>query len=157
MKKVLAWVREHGAQYGAEPGTVCLAGTSAGGMLAALAGLTPNDPAYQPGFEQAGTSVTAVIYLTGYFGEPNGTEFSPFTHVTADAPPFFAVHGSHDTLVPVENAAHFADRLRAASAEPVVFAVLPGGRHSFDRFNSARFNAVVDGIRDFAAWTRARG
>lgn len=150
VKKVLAWVRTQGPAYGADPAAVYLAGTSAGGLLAALAGLTPNEPAYQPGFEHVDTSVTAVVCLGGYYGEPSGSEFSPFTHLRSSAPPFFLAHGSHDTLVPVEHVRRFADRLRATSAAPVVFAVLPGGQHSFDRFNSARFKAVVDGVREFA-------
>jgi len=29
-------------------------------------------------------------------------------------------------------------------------------RHSFDRFDSPRFNAVVDGLRDFAIWVLSR-
>lgn len=151
VKKVLAWVRTHGPEYGADPSRVYLAGTSAGGLLAALAGLTPNDPAYQPGFEDVNTKVSAVIYLSGYYGEPDGSEFTPYTHMNSSAPPFFIAHGSHDTLVPVDQVHRFADRLRAASAAPVVCAVLPGGQHSFDRFDSARFNAVVDGIEDFAS------
>ncbi len=157
VKKILAWVREHGAQYGADPAAIHLAGSSAGGMLAALAALTPNDPAYQPGFEDVDTSVTAVVYLAGYYGAPTDDPYTPFAHLTSAAPPFFVAHGSHDTLVSAEDARRFVDRLRAASAQPVVFAVLPGGQHSFDRFDSARFNAVVDGVRDFAAWIRARG
>lgn len=157
VKKVLAWVRTHGAEYGADPGTVYLAGTSAGGLLAALAGLTPNEPAYQPGFEHVDTSVTGVVYLAGFYGRPDGSEFSPYRHLTPDAPPFLIAHGSHDSLVPVADARRFADELRAVSTQPVVFAVLPGGQHAFDRFNSARFNAVVDGVREFADRLAARG
>ena len=33
----------------------------------ALAALTPNDPTFQPGFEDADTSVTAAIGLNGYY------------------------------------------------------------------------------------------
>ncbi|WP_034271991.1 alpha/beta hydrolase [Actinospica robiniae] len=157
VKKVLGWVRTHGTEYGADPDTVYLAGTSAGGLLAALAGLTPNEPVYQPGFEHVDTSVTAVICLAGYFGRPDGDEYSPYRHLTPDAPPFFIAHGSHDTLVPLADARRFADALHAVSDRPVVFAKLPGGQHSFDRFNSARFNAVVDGVREFAARLAARG
>jgi hypothetical protein len=43
-KKVIAWVREHGHQYGADPAVVFVAGSSAGGHLAAMAALTSNDP-----------------------------------------------------------------------------------------------------------------
>jgi acetyl esterase/lipase len=156
VKRALAWIRAHGAEYGADVGTLFVAGTSAGALLAALAGLTPNDPAFQPGFEGADTSVTGVVGFSGYYGDPGaGTDFSPFAHLGAGAPPFFLAHGSRDSLVPLADAAQFADRLRIGSDNPVVFAALPGGQHSFDRFNSPRFNAVVDGVREFASRVRA--
>ena len=66
VKKVIAWVREHGQEYGADPMIVFVAGSSAGGHLASVAALTPNDPAFQPGFEAADTSVSAAISLYGY-------------------------------------------------------------------------------------------
>ncbi|MGW2155901.1 alpha/beta hydrolase [Nonomuraea sp. NPDC001699] len=68
LKKIIAWVREHAHEYGADPSTLFVAGSSAGGHLAAPAALTPNDPAFQPGFEHADTSVTGVIYLNGWYG-----------------------------------------------------------------------------------------
>ena len=46
-----------------DPATVFVAGGSPGAHLAAMAALTPNDPAFQPGFEDADTSVTAAITL----------------------------------------------------------------------------------------------
>jgi acetyl esterase/lipase len=48
-----------------DPAVVFVAGRSSGGHLASLAALTPNDPAFQPGFEHADTSVTAAISLYG--------------------------------------------------------------------------------------------
>jgi acetyl esterase/lipase len=59
LKRVIAWVRGHGHEFGADPATLFVSGSSAGGHLAALAALTPNDPAFQPGFEDVDTSVTA--------------------------------------------------------------------------------------------------
>jgi acetyl esterase/lipase len=64
VKKVLAWVREHGREYGADPAVVFVAGSSAGAHLAALAALTQGEPEFQPGFEGADISVTAAICLT---------------------------------------------------------------------------------------------
>ena len=55
VKKVIAWVGEPGRGYGADPSTLVVAGSSAGGNLAATAALTPNDPRFQPGFEDAET------------------------------------------------------------------------------------------------------
>ena len=77
VKKVIAWVREHGHEYGADPAVVFVAGSSAGAHLAALAALTPNDPAFQPGFEHADTSVTAAIGLYGYYGPLDAQQATP--------------------------------------------------------------------------------
>jgi acetyl esterase/lipase len=159
VKKVIAWVREHGHEYGADPAVVFVAGSSAGGHLGSMAALTPNDPAFQPGFEDADTSVTAAVSLYGFYGSP-GTDrprpSSPMAYVTADAPPFFVSHGDKDTVVVVEDARRFAEQLRNTSANPVVYAELTGAQHTFDLFHSIRFETVVDGIEAFAAWVRSR-
>jgi acetyl esterase/lipase len=157
VKKVLAWVREHGPAYGADPGTVVVSGSSAGGHLAALAALTPGEPAYQPGFEHVDTTVTAAVCLYGYYGRYYGhadderPPSSPLVLDAAHAPPFFLAHGDRDTCVPVAGARAFAARLRRSSSGPVVYAELPGGQHGFDRFRSLRFEAVVDGVAAFLA------
>ena len=158
-KKVLAWVRENGPRYGADPETVFVAGSSAGAHLAAMAALTPNDPAFQPGFEEADTSVTAAITLGGYYGPLDGDgrlPSSPMACVHPGAPPFFIAHGTNDTVAGVEMARALARRLRAASASPVVYAELPGAQHAFDLFHSVRFDAVVHGVEAFASLVRTR-
>jgi acetyl esterase/lipase len=157
VKKVIVWVREHGHEYGAEPGVLFVAGSSAGAHLAALTALTANDPDFQPGFESADTSVTGGVGLYGYYGTvySDGPASSPAAHVRADAPPFFAVHGDQDTYVGVKGARRFVAKLRAASANPVVYAELPGAQHTFDVFHSIRFETVVDAVEAFAAWVRS--
>jgi acetyl esterase/lipase len=161
-KKVIAWARTHGSAYGADGRDVFIAGSSAGGHLAVLAALTPDDPALQPGFEAADTSVTAAISLYGYYGRYHGRDVTeripstPFAYSASDAPPIFLAHGDHDTLVPVDGARRLASRLRDASPSSVVYAELPGGQHAFDLFHSPRFEAVVDGIEAFTMWVRSR-
>ena len=66
------------------------------------------------------------------------------------APPFFVAHPDRDTLVVVEDARRFVESLRKGSANPVVYAELPGAQHGFDFFYSIRFEAVIDGIEAFA-------
>jgi acetyl esterase/lipase len=61
----IAWVKAHIAEYGGDPSFVALAGGSAGGHLAALAALSAGDPAFQPGFEDADTTVDACIPIYG--------------------------------------------------------------------------------------------
>ena len=158
-KKVIAWVREQGDEHGAGSEVLVVAGSSAGGYLAAMAGLTANDPAFQPGFENADTSVSAVVSLYGYHGGLStdaAQPSSPASYVRPDAPPFFIAHGELDTIVLVEDARSFVAGLQRASDGPVVYAELPGAQHTFDLFHSLRFESVVDGIEAFTAWVRAR-
>jgi acetyl esterase/lipase len=157
VKKVIAWVREHGHEYGADPDVLFVAGSSAGAHLAAMAALTADDPAFQPGFEDADTSVSAAVCLYGYYGSvySDGPASSPVAYLRADAPPFFVTHGDQDTYVHVKGARRFVDKLRATSTNPVVYAELPGAQHSFDLFRSIRFETVVDAVEAFAAWVRS--
>ena len=119
-----------------------------------MTALTPNDPVFQPGFERADTSVVPAICLYGYYGSLDADERFPssaLVYVRADAPPFFlgpwrqghpGAGGGRPTLRP------------AAAADLVQPSGLRGaarGQHTFDLFDSLRFEAVVDGIEAFAA------
>jgi acetyl esterase/lipase len=119
-----------------------------------LAGFTTNDPAFQPGFEEADTSVTAVVGLYGYYGGIDSRQSlpsSPFDYARRGSVPLLIVHGEQDTLTPAKRARALAERARRASANPVVYVELPGAQHSFDLLSSIRFEAVIDGIEAFAA------
>lgn len=183
VKRALAWVREHGAEYGADPGFVVVTGGSAGGHLAALLALTANEPELQPGFEHVDTSVQGCVPYYGVYdiaGE-TGTRAvrlrrrtlleplvlktrddaayvaaSPLARVHADAPPFLVIHGRNDTLVPVEEARELVRRLREVSAEPVGYIELPGTQHAFDVFPSIRSAHVVRAVGRFAEMLRRR-
>ena len=184
-KLALRWIREHIADYGGDPGFVAVTGGSAGGHLAALVALTPNDPEYQPGFEDVDTSVVAAVPFYGAYDflEHNGVRIetaskpgfveklvmksspreaprawqraSPIRWVHADAPPFFLLHGTHDSLVWVEGGRRFAEALRSASRQPVVWAELPGAQHAFDILQSVRCVHAVNAVAAFLAWVRS--
>ena len=66
-KMAVAWVREHIAEYGGDPGFIAVSGGSAGGHLSALLALTPGDPSFQPGFEDKDTSVDACVPVYGVY------------------------------------------------------------------------------------------
>ncbi|MFB9660458.1 alpha/beta hydrolase [Glycomyces mayteni] len=151
VKRVIAWIREHGREWGADPDRIVLSGSSAGAHMSALAALTPNDPRFQPGFEDVDTTVAAVVGLNGYWGRYFGNEpgSAPLDRARADAPPFLVVHGDHDTLVHVADVRRFAADLRAVTGR-VAYAELPGAHHGFDLFHSPRFEAVVDAVEEFA-------
>ncbi len=179
-KRAVAWVKEHIAEYGGDPSFVAVSGGSAGGHLCALLALSAGDPAFQPGFEEADTSVQACVPFYGVMdltGSPEGSALfgpgllkmlektvmkttesehpelfraaSPTYRVRAEAPPFFVLHGVNDTLVPVETARTFVERLRAVSAEPVAYAELPLAQHAFDVLASLRCQATTSAVADF--------
>lgn len=159
VKRLISWVREHGQEHGADGTTIFLAGSSAGAHLAAMVALTANNPMLQPGFEGHDTSITAGIGMYGYYGPVSRSGELPSTPLAYDArqaPPFLVLHGSIDTLTPVQGASELVARMRSTSTNPVVYAELPGAQHSFDMFHSIRFEAVVDGIEAFAAWVRTK-
>jgi acetyl esterase/lipase len=66
-KKAVSWVRDHIAEYGGDPECIAISGGSAGGHLAALVALTPGSPEWQPGFEEADTSVDACLPFYGVY------------------------------------------------------------------------------------------
>jgi acetyl esterase/lipase len=150
-KRVIAWVREHGHEYGGDPAQLSIAGSSAGGHLAATAALTAGDLRFQPGFETADTTVSAAIGLYAYPGpiDSRGPASSPHDHIASTAPPFLLAHGDRDTIVIVDDFRAFRDHLRTTSRRPVVSVELPGGHHDFDLFHSIRCEAVIDGIERF--------
>jgi acetyl esterase/lipase len=157
-KRVIAWAHQHGAEFGGDAGTLVVSGSSAGAHLTALCAFAQNDPGFQPGFEDADTSMTAAVSLNGYLGgyyEAKDIPSSPFDYIRPDAPPFLIAHGDLDTLVPVTQARAFAERLRDVSTNAVVYVELPGGQHAFDLFDSPRFEATIDGIEAFTATVRS--
>jgi acetyl esterase/lipase len=158
VKKVIAWARDHAGQYGADPAMIFVSGSSSGAQLAALAALTQNVPAYQPGFETTDTSVAAAICLHGYYGQHDAeaSPWSPISYDGSNAPPFFVVHGEQDSLLMPQAARRFTDKLRGSSRHPVVYAELPGAQHGFDRFHSIRFDTVVNAIEAFCDWVISR-
>jgi acetyl esterase/lipase len=152
LKRVIAFARDRAQQLDVDERRVVVAGSSAGAHLSAIAALTPNDPRFQPGFEAANTSVDGAVLLYAYFGpiDSRGPASSPFDYVRPDAPPFLVAHGDRDSIVPVEDARAFANRLGNRSETPVEYAELPGGQHVFDLFHSVRCEAVVDHVETFA-------
>jgi acetyl esterase/lipase len=185
VKRAIAWTKQHIAEYGGDPNWIAITGGSAGGHLSSLAALTPNDARFQPGFEEADTRVQAAVPFYGVYdftrsdnsvhplmvpmvaknvfklsrtdiAEPFRVA-SPITHVSEDAPPFFVLHGTSDSLIPVEQARSFTARLAAVSRQPVVYAELPCAQHAFDIFGSARAAHAAVAVEQFLAETYAPG
>ncbi|OBK18008.1 alpha/beta hydrolase [Mycobacterium asiaticum] len=176
VKRAIAWVRENIGDYGGDSDFIAITGGSAGGHLASLAALTPNDPRFQPGFERADTTVQAVAPYYGvydftdlenmhelmlpfleqfvmkarYDHQPERfIEASPVSYVHSEAPPFFVLHGEKDELVPSGQARAFCAALRGAGASTVAYAELANAHHAFDITPTVRSRLAADAVADF--------
>jgi acetyl esterase/lipase len=178
VKRAIAWLREHAAEYDVDPSFIAITGGSAGGHLSALAALTADDRSLQPGFEDADTSVAAAVPFYGVYdlldeagihapamhdivlaplvfrvrrrhAPERYREASPRFRVHAGAPPFLILHGSRDSLVPVADAHVFVEALRGVSRQPVLYGEMVGGQHAFDVIPSWRTAPVIEAIERF--------
>ncbi len=185
VKKAIAWIREHAAEYGGNPDFLAITGGSAGGHLSSLAALTPNKPEWQPGFEDVDTSIDVAVPIYGVFDfidrdnlrgdmsmestlckhvmqtrladDRDGWEAaSPLTHVSDQAPPMFVLQGTHDSLVWVEEARNFVAQMQAHSNNAVVYAELSGAQLAFEIFHSLRTDYTVNAVTDFLEWSYAQ-
>ena len=176
VKRAIAWVRENIADYGGDPDFIAITGGSAGGHLASLAALTPNDPTFQPGFEDADTTVQAAVPYYGVYDFTNAETMhelmlpfleqfvmraryaeqperfeaaSPISYVHNQAPPFFVLHGEKDELVPCSQARTFCAGMRDAGAPTVAYAELPNAHHAFDILSTVRSGLAANAVADF--------
>jgi acetyl esterase/lipase len=172
VKTAIAWAHANVDKFGGDRNFVVVAGCSAGGHLAALAGLTGNDPDFAA--ELPAGSDTAVDAVVGIYGRydwqdqstPERAEFvdflqrvvvgrtirrhpdiyrnaSPIARVHPEAPPFLVIHGGRDTVIPVQQARSFVERLTAVSRSTVSYLELPGAGHGFDMTDGARTGAMA--------------
>lgn len=172
VKTAIAWARANVDKFGGDRNFVAVAGCSAGGHLSALAGLTPDDPQLQAKLpEGSDSSVDAVVGIYGrYDWEDRSTperdrfvdflervvvkktiarhpevfrDASPIARVHRNAPPFLVIHGSKDSVIPVEQARSFVERLRAVSHSMVGYLELPGAGHGFDLIDGERAGVMA--------------
>jgi acetyl esterase/lipase len=149
------WLRAHADEHGLDGGRIAVAGTSAGGHLAALMGTAADVEEFHVGehLEHSGR-VQAVI---DFFGPSDFTAISrprrgpvrlhaeelllggpvteklelaraasPVSHIDPDDPPFFIVHGTEDRVVPPRQSELLHEALEAAGVESHLH-LIPGG------------------------------
>jgi acetyl esterase/lipase len=137
----VAWVRANADTYGVDAGSVGVLGGSAGGNLAAMAGVTDGATLYGEGKADAVAAWSPDLLATDpstpnsirYIGCDKTTcsnewsEATPTSHISpGDAPTYIA--NSTDEIMPLSAAQDFAAGLTAAGV-PNTLRVLVGSRH----------------------------
>ncbi len=157
LKTGIRWVKEHAREYSIDPQSLGLTGASAGGHLACLAAVTPDEAADgKPGTQVKAAAVffpptdflvygaspadlkstrTRRLALSPGDAEPSDeelkqklTQISPARLVTSKAPPFLLIHGDADRMVPLQQSEAMLDALKKFGV-PAELIVKKGGGH----------------------------
>jgi acetyl esterase/lipase len=168
------WIREHGAEYGADPRRVAAWGASAGGHLVALLGTTDTrDPSaplshrssrpecvvdeFGPSDLTAAFPTSATLGINvqklvdGLLGRPATSapelakEASPIYHVDPRTAPFLILQGTEDIVVPRDQSDRLHMHLKAAGID-AEYLVVEGAGHGFAGEQEER---VVRAAKDF--------
>ena len=137
-KHAVRWIREHAAEYNADPDRVYAFGYSAGGHLATMLATSDEDDGLEGDaqkpyakhssrvqgliaggapveFTWIGDEATTLEYWLGSTKaeDPKGyANASPATFVTKDDPPMVLYHGMNDVLVPLSSPTRFVERCK---------------------------------------------
>lgn len=76
VKRAIAWMKAHAAEYGVDPAQVVISGGSAGGHLALLAAYTADRPGFAPA--DVGDTDTSVAGVASFYGPPDLRAFYEF-------------------------------------------------------------------------------
>ena len=150
-KSAVRWLRANSARLGVDPKRIAAGGGSAGGHVAAAAGVIQ-------GLEEAGEDAAVssrpdalVLFNPVFDNGPSGwghsrvkqrwREISPMHNIAKGAPPTTVFLGSNDKLIPVATARAYQQRMRAVDARCDVH-IYEGQGHGF--FNKKRDAASFD-------------
>jgi acetyl esterase/lipase len=158
IERLIAWAKANADDLGIDPGFVAVTGGSAGGHLAALAGLGNGAARVQLAVPFYGVHdmlasdgmsakwpylVTQIMKSDPVTDREAWLAASPIHRATADRPPFLVVHGGGDSLVDAEESRLLVRRLREAGGPPAGYIEMPWAHHGFDFFSSIRAQRIA--------------
>jgi acetyl esterase/lipase len=155
VKCAVRFLRAHASEYKLNPNRIGAIGTSAGGHLVALLGVSAGatDLEGKGGWSDQSSRVQAVADLFGptdltmgaggraeqlgeaVFGaksadDPVLKRASPVTYVSKDNPPFLMMHGDKDPVVPLRHSESLLMKMKAAGVTSTLVVVTNAG-HGF--------------------------
>ncbi len=174
VKCAIRFLRAHAADYNLDSERIAVVGHSAGGHLAALAGLTDERAGWDIGpYCEQSSHVQAVVEMSGptdltgqfpeavealkanVFGAAQWSSASPVTYARADAPPFLIIHGDKDAIVPVEQAHRLHAALCQAGAPSELIIVQHAG-HGFEPVDGTPVPSLEETLARMLAFLACR-
>lgn len=168
-KSAVRWMRQRASELGVDPARLAAGGGSAGGHVAACAGILP-------GFDEDGEDPTVssrpnalVLFnpildttMTGWTDgaqrlDKLGRELSPLHHVERGAPPCLILHGRNDEVVPYENAERFCRRMQEVDTRCELVGYDGEGHGFFNRGGEDQTGPFLQTIREADAFLRSLG
>ena len=157
-KGAVRWLRVHAERLGIDPVRVAAGGGSAGGHVAAAAGVVP-------GLEEAGADVKVssrpdalVLFNPVFDNGPDGwghgrveerwREISPLHNIRAGAPPTLVLLGDQDKLVPVATAEEYGARMEAVGSRCDLEVYADQGHGFFNKSRSPEHYVLTVGAMD---------
>lgn len=154
VKATIRFIKAHAKTLNIDPNRIAISGSSKGGYLATMAGVTGNDNSFNKHdlYPEFDSSVSAVISFSGSladFTQGKYPEFalldrfvnsdgrdtksalaaiSPVTYLDKNDPPFFIAHGSEDDVVPVGMSRDFVAALNNINHD-VNYVEIDGATH----------------------------
>lgn len=158
VKLAIRFLKAHAEEFNLDPERIIVAGSSAGGYLATMVGVTGNSTEFSKHglYEEYDSTVRGVIAQSppiADFSLPEHQSFvgverlidtnqqnwqemlariSPVTYLDKADPAFFFSHGTADTVVPVDMTREFVQLLKQVD-HPHIYMEVEGGGHSLSR------------------------
>ena len=140
-KSAVRWIRQHADRLGIDPEKVLAGGASAGGHIAAAAGICEGFENKSEDLSISSKPAALLLYNAVYDNGKDGgyaydriqqwfPAISPAHNITPDDPPAIAFLGSKDIHIPVATAEAFRDQLIEQGIYTELY-VYPGKTHGF--------------------------
>ena len=172
IKRALSWIRNTAGKHGLDKNFIICKGVSSGGHLASMMALTQNNSEFQPGFEDADTSIQGCVPVNAVFdfstpfnkespfpaklkilkkvcgGSPKTNpncykKITPSNWIKNNITPFLIIQGETDALISIKETEKFWNDFKNQNVPPSALLSLPLVEHAFDIFPTLTAQCIV--------------
>jgi len=158
-QRAMGLVRHHAVEWGIRPDRVGILGFSAGGHLAIMTSLHPNERTYEPDaaldVTDATPSFCVPVYPAYLVEKENTFALKPEIKVTEKAPPICIIHGGEDKGVTSSSASALLYLEYKKLSIPAELHIFAKGGHAFGMKKAG--NPVNDWPERVQGWMKSMG